>query len=713
MFRNLKIGTKLFISFGLLVVLFGAIGFVTWSKMSVVKGRASSLAMEYVPEVSTGTSVERATLMAQSDLESYALVYDVNYLQSGLKHLAETRKHLQEARILGEQYQGLVALREGTANALAALDEYQAILERGQTLIDSQEESLGQMAWAAESYMKGIEEFLSSQNGLMKFELESGISPLLVERFQTVTLANELLALVHKAQIKAYKSIADRTPDELLESEEVLKQASAKLDELDALTRTSKRQAQIEEMRANSDTYIQGLTVFHQNWKELDAAIIKLQAKAEEVVGAVGAVTAAGLSQTTEIANFTAAEVTATLSFMMIMIGIAILLAMIVAFVVTRMITRPLKTVVALSERAGSGDLTFGREDFNYDGHDELGQMADALAGMIVVQRESVKAIIAEAHSTLESAQSLAALSEETNASVEEVKSAVEQVSAMSQANSAALEETNAGVQEVSTSATSSAQASAEGASASAKTIEVARDAVGKVNNVIDDIEAVGGKSREVEQTIGDLAKSVKAISGFVNTITGIADQTNLLALNAAIEAARAGDAGRGFAVVADEVRKLAEESGKAAHEVGILITTLQSGAQKAISVTNESGSIMGQTVMGAKEAQDQLTTALAEIAKITDVMQDIAAGAQEQAAAAEQMAAGVDQVSTATVEVVEAVANIRANSDEMAKASEGVAEHAQALTEGAERMQGHLLHFRVDATAASAVPEEVKVPEP
>jgi methyl-accepting chemotaxis protein len=65
------------------------------------------------------------------------------------------------------------------------------------------------------------------------------------------------------------------------------------------------------------------------------------------------------------------------------------------------------------------------------------------------------------------------------------------------------------------------------------------------------------------------LREAAEGVERFSETIAQIANQTNLLALNATIEAARTGVHGRGFAVVADEVRKLAEQSAKAAQEMG------------------------------------------------------------------------------------------------------------------------------------------------
>jgi methyl-accepting chemotaxis protein len=74
-------------------------------------------------------------------------------------------------------------------------------------------------------------------------------------------------------------------------------------------------------------------------------------------------------------------------------------------------------------------------------------------------------------------------------------------------------------------------------------------------------------------------------------------------------------------------------------------------------------------------------------------------------------MAAGVDQVAGATAQVVEAVAHIRDNSNETARASETVATHAQALTEGAERMHQSLARFRVDMEASDSSPAPEELP--
>ncbi|WP_407190063.1 PAS domain-containing protein [Bradyrhizobium centrosematis] len=122
-----------------------------------------------------------------------------------------------------------------------------------------------------------------------------------------------------------------------------------------------------------------------------------------------------------------------------------------------------------------------------------------------------------------------------------------ERVRAMMESVAAGSEELNASVREISEAMT--------------KSRETAIGAVEQVSSA--DAQA---------QRLTDAAQSMSGIVEMINNITG---QINLLALNATIESARAGEAGRGFAVVASEVKGLANQAKQAtdkiAQEIGSL----------------------------------------------------------------------------------------------------------------------------------------------
>ena len=284
-----------------------------------------------------------------------------------------------------------------------------------------------------------------------------------------------------------------------------------------------------------------------------------------------------------------------------------------------RKIVKGVRSMVHYMKEAEEGRLCAAREDFDVRSRDEVGDMADALASMTSKLCAIISELREDALVSAQKAQSLAALSEETLASMEEVGGEVDRVTVLSEGSAAALEETGAGVHEVAESASS---------------------------------------------------------------------------------AARAGEHGRGFAVVADEVRKLAEQSGHAAQEVQKLISALENGAERSLSVTGEAKSIMENTVKSAEGALQELNRAMAQIAKSTDAMQGIAAVAQEQAASAEEMTAGVEQVSRSTGEVMEAIRHIKTASGETVDASRNLAVEAQALAENAEKIDRLLSGFVVSKEA-------------
>lgn len=171
---------------------------------------------------------------------------------------------------------------------------------------------------------------------------------------------------------------------------------------------------------------------------------------------------------------------------------------------------------------------------------------------------------------------------------------------------------------------------------------------------------AAGSSSMtRLSDAIVRIKESSDATAKIVKTIDEIAFQTNLLALNAAVEAARAGDAGRGFAVVAEEVRNLAIRSAEAARNTADLIAQ---GAAKA-----EDGVLINADV------QKQLEDIHRRVAKVGDVMQEIAT-------ASSQQSDGVGQIHTSVEAMNSVTQDVAASSERSATAAADLGQQAETL---------------------------------
>lgn len=132
--------------------------------------------------------------------------------------------------------------------------------------------------------------------------------------------------------------------------------------------------------------------------------------------------------------------------------------------------------------------------------------------------------------------------------------------------------------------------------------VNIAQEGRDRVRSTIKSMTDIRENIQETAKRIKRLGESSQEIGDIVEIIKGIADQTNVLALNAAIQATAAGEAGRGFAVVADEVQRLAERSANATKRIEVLVKTIQTDANEAVSSMENSTT---QVVAGAGVAEE------------------------------------------------------------------------------------------------------------
>lgn len=237
----------------------------------------------------------------------------------------------------------------------------------------------------------------------------------------------------------------------------------------------------------------------------------------------------------------------------------------------------------------------------------------------------------------------------------DQVASASGQVSSSSQSLAEGASEQAASLEETSASLE-------EISSMTKKNAGNAQEADGLMKEASSVVNEANQSMQQVTTSMAEISKASEDTQKIIKTIDEIAFQTNLLALNAAVEAARAGEAGAGFAVVADEVRNLALRAAEAAKNTADLI-------EGTVKKVTDGTALVNQT----NEAFVQVAESTS---KVGELVGEISAASNEQAE-------GVEEVNKAVIEMDKVTQQNAANAEESASASE-------EMSAQAEEMSGH-----------------------
>ena len=352
---------------------------------------------------------------------------------------------------------------------------------------------------------------------------------------------------------------------------------------------------------------------------------------------------------------------------------ILLVLGIVIAYIIGSSTTKPIISIAKFAEKIADLNVKEDVPKKLLHRKDEIGSLAKTFQFVNDNLREFIIKILGTSQQVASSSEELTAISNQSATSADEVARTIEEIAKSANEQAKDTENGVLKTDELNKIIEEDLKDMEEINTVMERLIILKDDGVENIKSLIDKTKQSDEAIKTIYTSTVETNESAEKISEASKLIENIAEQTNLLALNAAIEAARAGDAGRGFAIVAEEIRKLAEQSTNSVHEINAMLQRLQEKSQNAVDIMQGILTIIKEQVESVQVTESKFHSISGEVedvktivnrsmasakkmdkqkTELSDIMQSLAAIAEENAASSEEAAASVEE-QTASMEEI------------------------------------------------------------
>ncbi len=616
MFNDLKIGAKIGLGFGVVLILLGVVAYSAYSGFLGVEDR-------YVK----ADDVNRLVIQMheiEHEQQNLTLTDDPQHADNIMVILNNMRNQAKETRSKHTKEEDIVVMDK----LLATADVYEEAFQGYNDLAMKEEKQKADMIEKAHDLENVARELRKNQKAeYVQLRAEKGKEALLDKKLNIADDSFEVINLMlqNRRREKDYM---------LREQEKYYYEVVETSNNLISLATDIKGRLEKEESRnladmiiVNAQRYLSAFETYKELYDEHEIKLGEMNKAASTVIDIC--------SEARTIQNTkTLKEIKSKKSLILGSAGLAILLGLIISFVIIRSITSPVARIMEAAQEIAEGDLT---RELEIVQKDEIGQLADAFRKMKERMQEQarelkngVNVLATSSGQIVTTIAQLATSANQTSSSANETTTTVEE------ARQTALV-ANEKAKSVSETAQNAVQVSTTGRKATEDTVE-------GMNRVREQVELVA-------ENIVTLSEQGQAIGEIIVAVDDLAEQTNILAVNASIEAVKAGEHGKGFSVVAQEVKSLAGQSKQATKRVRTILNDIQRATGRAVMVTEEAGKTVDAGVKQAGQAGEAITTLAESINEAAQAGTQIAASSRQQLTGMEQVTSAMESIKDASAQ--------------------------------------------------------------
>jgi methyl-accepting chemotaxis protein len=549
MFQNLKIGTKIACSFGLMLILLIILAYIAFISISKVADR--------VDKSNDVNRLVKSTLEVRRQEKNFIIRKDKSYISQVEKGIQSI---LDQAKTTKDKFRQMVNKDQMDA-VIDAVTNYQTAFNSYISLEKQKDKSMETMRVQARETQKQIEELRVDQKLQLTSDLRAGLSSTRIqERVTKADDANRLFKWFLDAR-KNEKEYIISGEQKWYDTHEDL------MNNIFNLAKDIKSRFRGTANIAHIDKAIDALNNYQTNWNDF-VNMITLQNQADaEMITAVRNVIKQCEDAQADQKEKMLKKISTTNRFMLIITMITIVLSLIIAVIITNSISKPIKNISEVAVKVGEGDLSVELPESERS--DEFGVLSNAFRNMVANLKRQINDILeaVNVHTSM----------------VAEISATSSQLTASSTETVTAITETTTTMEEVKQTAQVANERAKAISESSAKTVQVARDGEKAVDETTSGMTRIREQMEFIAESIMRLSEQSQAIGEIMNSINDLAEQSNLLAVNASIEAAKAGEEGKGFSVVAEEVKNLAEQSKQATQQVREILADVQKATSTRI----------------------------------------------------------------------------------------------------------------------------------